>query len=169
MIKDHGWRSNVLLSGTWMFVDENTFIFLKRIGVKVYNNPTSISDMVHFLPIYVNRGQERPKTTRTKLLFWRRCVFFFRRGTCRDSNWGAIIVASYVCLVDLRFEETFFFLAPECLPTYRLVIMAKRMDGTFDTTTSLPRPKGATTMDTWRVLRETLHDPCDRINGASIN
>lgn len=104
MIKDHGWRSNVLLSGTWMFVDENTFIFLKRIGVKVYNNPTSISDIVHFLPIYVNRGQERPKTTRTKLLFWRRCVFFFSTGHVPRFELGR----DYCCELRLFGRPTFW-------------------------------------------------------------
>lgn len=153
-----------------MFVDENTFIFLKRIGVKVYNNPTSISDMVHFLPIYVNRGQERPKTTNERNFSFDDVVYFFFDGARAEIRIGARLLLRVTFVWSTYvLRKRFFFLAPECLPTYRLVIMAKRMDGTFDTTTSLPRPKGATTMDTWRVLRETLHDPCDRINGASIN
>lgn len=97
-------------------------------------------------------------------------VYFFFDGARAEIRIGARLLLRVTFVWSTYvLRKRFFFLAPECLPTYRLVIMAKRMDGTFDTTTSLPRPKGATTMDTWRVLRETLHDPCDRINGTSIN
>lgn len=49
---------------------------------------------------------------------------------CRDSNWGAIVANMFARGGRRAFRGNVFFRV-KCLPTYRLVIMAKK-DGTFD-------------------------------------
>lgn len=84
---------------------------------------------------------------------------------CRDSNWGAIVANMFARGGRRAFRGNVFFRV-KCLPTYRLVIMAKK-DGTFDIQLRYVT-KGAT-MGTWRPSRNITLSRSPRINGASIN